>query len=106
MAPFGVRKLLNWINDNYDPGEIMITENGFSDQQGNLDDIQRIYYYKHYLNQILRGDKSCSQRGETLVSLERYLPFLLAAIVEDDINVTGYFAWSLMDNFEWARGYT
>ena len=57
VAPFGVRKLLNWINDNFNPGEIIITENGFSDLQGNVDDIQRIYYYKHYINQILRGKK-------------------------------------------------
>ena len=57
VAPFGVRKLLNWINDNFNPDEIIITENGFSDLQGNVDDIQRIYYYKHYINQILRGKK-------------------------------------------------
>lgn len=34
----------------------------------------------------------------------RYLLQLKRA-VEDDVKIDGYFAWSVMDNFEWAKGY-
>ena len=54
VTPFGFRRLLNWLTQYEKP--IIVTENGFSDFLGNLDDMQRIYYYKHYLNQMLKGE--------------------------------------------------
>lgn len=81
VVPWGTRKLLNWIDQTYNHPEIVITENGFSDH-GELDDQGRINYYAEYLSNIL------------------------LAMTEDGVNVTGYTAWSLMDNFEWLGGYT
>ena len=56
--------MLNWVKDHYGGLDLFITEvlfsefpfdhhsqNGVSDRQGNLDDLNRIYYYKHYINQ-------------------------------------------------------
>jgi len=82
VTPWGIRQALSWASQEYGGPEIYVTENGFSDKLGNLDDLQRVYYYKHYINQVLK------------------------AIKLDNVNVRGYYAWSLMDNFEWAMGYT
>ncbi|KYP15034.1 GH1 family beta-glucosidase [Flavihumibacter sp. CACIAM 22H1] len=64
--------------------EIMITENGaaFKDslQQGRVNDQDRINYYHQYL--------------DALFSAKR-----------EGVKLGGYFAWTLMDNFEWAEGY-
>ena len=53
VTPFGFRRALNWLSQYGKP--IIVSENGFSDFIGNLDDLQRIYYYKHYINQMLKG---------------------------------------------------
>ncbi|XP_060536284.1 myrosinase 1-like [Cylas formicarius] len=75
--PQGIRKLLNWINNRYNPGEIIISENG-KVNDGGLDDDDRIEYISGYLSSILD------------------------AIYEDNLNVIGYGVWSIMDNFEWG----
>ncbi|XP_001637902.2 lactase/phlorizin hydrolase [Nematostella vectensis] len=87
-TPFGLRKILNWIKGNYNNPEIIITENGFScdgeeDLSGDaaLEDTHRVNYLKGYLNQALKS------------------------VIKDGVQLTGYFLWSLMDNFEWDDGY-
>ena len=64
--------------------EIVITENGaaFDDKliNGKIDDQDRIDYFKLYLSAMLKAKI-------------------------EGINITGYMAWTLMDNFEWAEGY-
>lgn len=62
---------------------MIVTENGWSDSNAvGLNDTKRIGYYTDYINNVMK------------------------AVLEDDCNVKGYTAWSLMDNFEWANGYT
>ena len=68
----------------YPVKEIIITENGaaFPDQliNGRVHDLQRINFYQRYLQQILKAKL-------------------------EGVNVRGYFAWTFIDNFEWAEGY-
>uniref|UniRef100_A0A3B4A4Y9 Uncharacterized protein n=1 Tax=Periophthalmus magnuspinnatus TaxID=409849 RepID=A0A3B4A4Y9_9GOBI len=81
VVPDGLRKLLSY--KNFGDPAIYITENGFA-QVGSLqmEDVQRVEFYKQTISEVAR------------------------AITENGVNVRGYFAWSLMDNFEWADGYS
>jgi beta-glucosidase len=64
--------------------EIIISENGaaFHDklQNGRVNDHQRILYFKEHIAAMHKAKK-------------------------EGVNIKGYFAWTLMDNFEWAEGY-
>ena len=50
-----MRNTLKWIRDRFNNPDIIITENGYSDNSGNLDDMMRVYYYKHNINNVLKG---------------------------------------------------
>uniref|UniRef100_A0A1B0CYE3 Uncharacterized protein n=1 Tax=Phlebotomus papatasi TaxID=29031 RepID=A0A1B0CYE3_PHLPP len=80
-APEGFRELLRWIKKEYNNPDVIITENGWSDD-GQLDDIERIEYLKRHLKEIL------------------------GAIQQDGCNVKGHTTWSILDNFEWMQGFT
>ena len=80
VVPDGCRKLLQWIHERYDQPDIYITENGMAHQEQLIDDQPRVHFFKGYL-------KACEEA------------------IESGVNLKGYFAWSLMDNFEWAFGY-
>lgn len=83
VNPPGFRKLLNYIQTKYrilKKIPIIVTENGMGDK-GQIEDYERVDYFNDYLHQ------------------------LLLAIHEDNVNVQGYFAWTLMDDFEWSDGY-
>lgn len=69
-----------WIKNQYDSPEICITETGWVDK-GEMEDNGRIEYINDHLKEILNvlQDKEC--------------------------NLKGYTIWTLIDNFEWARGF-
>jgi beta-glucosidase len=81
--PDGMRLLLEWIRDRYNGTthipQLMITENGWSTREGEIEDDERITYLRDYIAS--------------------------AAVLKEDLNITHYFIWSLMDNFEWRSGY-
>jgi beta-glucosidase len=85
VSPAGLTELVARIQRDYAPGPLYITENGstwddFVDAHGEIDDTERRDY------------------------LVRHLAAVRDAIAQG-IPVKGYFAWSLLDNFEWAEGY-
>uniref|UniRef100_H2SKB4 Lactase n=1 Tax=Takifugu rubripes TaxID=31033 RepID=H2SKB4_TAKRU len=83
VSPFGFRRILNFIKEEYGNPPIIITENGMSERGPiDLNDIHRSYYYEKYINQVLKA-------------------YLL-----DNVDIRGYTAWSLMDNLEWATGFS
>ena len=86
VYPEGIYNLLGRLHFDHGFPAIYITENGaaYSDvvaSDGGVDDPARLSYIKRHLQQVHRA-------------------------IEIGVPVKGYFAWSLLDNFEWAYGYT
>jgi beta-glucosidase len=86
VYPQGLHDLLVHLYQQYSIPGIYITENGaaFPDTlspDGHVHDPLRIQYLHDHL---LQGH----------------------AAIEEGVPLAGYFVWSLMDNFEWAYGYS
>ncbi|CAH2059129.1 unnamed protein product, partial [Iphiclides podalirius] len=82
QAPDSLLSVLMNIKDKYNNPMVYITENGWSTtpEAGLIDD-DRVRYYRAALENVLDA-------------------------LEAGVNLKGYMAWSLMDNFEWMQGYT
>lgn len=54
---WGLRRLLNWIKEEYANPEIYVTENGVATNEDTTwDDVTRVFYYKTYIDEALKGN--------------------------------------------------
>jgi beta-glucosidase len=86
VAPGGLRDTLIELNATYAPREIAITENGaaYPDTiaaDGQVHDEDRLVYLARHV----------AAAGEALAA---------------GVPLTGYYVWSLLDNYEWSLGYS
>jgi beta-glucosidase len=84
VYPPGLFETLSRVHRDYAPAAIYVMENGaaFYDRviDGAVDDPEREAYIHQHLHEVYRA-------------------------LEAGVPVRGYFVWSLLDNFEWAKGY-
>jgi beta-glucosidase len=82
VHPDGLRRILERVHRDYDPGAVYVTESGaaFPDEPGG-DDLDRVDYLRDHFSAA-------------------------ADALEAGVPLQGYFVWSLLDNFEWHNGFT
>jgi len=86
IYPEGLYEILKRVHDDYGAPTMYVTENGAAfadmiDEKGKVDDQKRVDYLREHFIQVRRA-------------------------IKDGVDLKGYFVWSLMDNFEWAYGYS
>ncbi len=84
--PPGLGRVLRRLRDEYPGLPLYITENGapfhdYVDPLGQVNDPGRVRYLHEHLAETRQA-------------------------IADGVDVRGYFVWSLLDNFEWADGYS
>ena len=85
IEPQGLSHVVKDLYGRYTLPPFYITENGAADnteaENGAVSDTMRLEYLSTHLS-------------------------VAADLIAEDYPLKGYFAWSLMDNFEWAEGYS
>ena len=84
--PAAIHRLVRRVDRDYGHPALYITENGCADAtgpgpDGRVHDASRVDYLARHIGQVARA-------------------------IDDGCDIRGYFAWSLLDNFEWAAGYS
>jgi beta-glucosidase len=86
VYPEGLTTVLVRLADEYETPRMLVTENGAAcldarRHDGSVHDPERISYLERHIRAVGRA-------------------------IEQGAPVDGYFVWSLLDNFEWAFGFT
>lgn len=105
--PQGLTDIVMEIAQRFPDLDIMITENGsaFDDEVTPDSSVSTLVDSQHGEDkQIIQG--GCIVHDPKRVQYLRNHLEALHQAMEQGAHVTGYFAWSLLDNFEWALGYT
>ena len=87
VYPPALTEVLTWIRERYGEVPLYITENGSA-----------------FLDPASATDGSVNDPLRTAY-LDAHLKAIHAAI-RQGVDLRGYFAWSLLDNYEWSHGYT
>jgi len=84
IVPWGLGRMLHWIDRRYGRPAIYITENGVAgtepDAETAANDTQRCEFFRDYIQAALQAR-------------------------DEGVDLRGYFAWCLLDTFEWAWGF-
>jgi len=86
VYPAGLHDLLTRLHADYHPAKLYVTENGASYSDG-LSDDGRVHDERR--RRYLRDHFAACKRA-----------------IDNGVPLQGFFVWSLMDNFEWAKGYS
>jgi beta-glucosidase len=86
IDPDGIRREVLYVKENYGNPKLYLTENGCAmpdvpDENEFVADWDRINFLRAHLRSLHQA-------------------------IDEGANVRGYFAWSILDNFEWERGYS
>jgi beta-glucosidase len=86
ITPDALRRVLVRVATDYTDLPVYITENGacfddYVDPEGRVNDVERVDYLAGYFGAAAKA-------------------------IAEGVDLRGYFVWSLLDNFEWAKGYS
>jgi len=87
VVPGGLLRQLKWVADRYPPVPLYITENGCS------------------LEDSLTSDGLRCHDPARIEYLRAHVEAAREAVAAG-VDLRGYFIWSLIDNLEWANGFT